>query len=300
MDNVILILALLLIGKGLSRLRAFPDETFAVLANFIIYISLPALILVQFPKLPISSAVLGPILMPWAMLAVSAALVVALARWLGWSRSTTGGLLLVVPLGNTSFLGIPMIQLFFGDGGLPYALLYDQFGTFLALATYGSVVVAMYAGKERPTLANVALRVVSFPPFVAIVFALATLAFPYPALIVRMLEAVAATLVPVVMIAVGFRMVLRLPKSTHAPLGAGLAIKMVVAPLLALGFCRLAGWDSEPLRVTIMEAGMPPQISAGAVAIAAGLAPELVAALVGYGILLAFITLPALNALMSL
>jgi hypothetical protein len=102
------------------------------------------------------------------------------------------------------------------------------------------------------------------------------------------------------MIAVGFRMVLRLPKSTHAPLGAGLAIKMVVAPLLALGFCRLAGWDSEPLRVTIMEAGMPPQISAGAVAIAAGLAPELVAALVGYGILLAFITLPALNALMSL
>jgi hypothetical protein len=45
---------------------------------------------------------------------------------------------------------------------------------------------------------------------------------------------------------------------------------------------------------------MPPQISAGAVAIAAGLAPELVAALVGYGILLAFITLPALYALMSL
>jgi len=299
-ENVLFILALLVIGKGLSRLSVFPRDTFTVLANFIIYISLPALILVRFPKLEVSSAVLGPLIMPWAMLAVSAALVLLLARARNWSRSTTGALLLVVPLGNTSFLGIPMIEQFFGPQALPYALLYDQFGTFLALATYGSFVVAVYAGKEAPTLRGIATRVVTFPPFLAMLFALATRAWPYPPAAMRMLGMLEATLVPVVMIAVGFRMVLKLPKQALGPLGAGLGIKLAVAPLLALGCCRLLGWDNEPLRVAIMEAGMPPQITGGAVAIAAGLDPELASAMVGYGILLSFVTLPALHALIMM
>jgi hypothetical protein len=42
---------------------------------------------------------------------------------------------------------------------------------------------------------------------------------------------------------------------------------------------------------------MPPMISAGALAAMAGLAPRLVAALVGYGVLLALLSVPALAAL---
>lgn len=297
MHNIIFILVLLLIGKGISRLRAFPPETFAVLANFIIYIALPAVILLKIPGLALSREILGPIALPWIMLALSAAAVLAIGRTAGWSRSTVGALLLVVPLGNTSFLGIPMIQLFFGEEGLPYALLYDQFGTFLALATYGSVVVAFYAGAEPPTAASIARRVITFPPFIAFLAALLLHGVEYPPVVAKILHDLAATLVPVVMIAVGFRMVLRLPRSELAPLTAGLGLKLVAAPLLALGFCRLAGWDSLPLRVAIVEAGMPPQVTAGAVAIAAGFAPELVAALVGYGILISFATLPLLYAL---
>ncbi|HRX84945.1 MAG TPA: AEC family transporter [Phycisphaerae bacterium] len=294
MQNVIFILALLLIGKGLSRLRAFPPETFSVLANFIIYVSLPALILEKIPGLSISREILAPIVLPWVMLAVSAAAVVGLSRTFRWSRETTGALLLVVPLGNTSFLGIPMVELFFGRAGVPYALLYDQLGTFLALATYGSIVVAFCAGAESPTAGRILRKVMTFPPFLAIIVALATRGLAYPPMVVAMLHDLGLTLVPVVMIAVGFRMALRLPRATLAPLGWGLGIKLVAAPLAALGFCRLAGWDSEAVRVSIIEAGMPPQITAGAVAIAAGLAPELVAALVGYGILVAFATLPVL------
>jgi predicted permease len=133
----------------------------------------------------------------------------------------------------------------------------------------------------------------------AMVLALMTRTFGCPPSLMRMLEMLAATLVPLVMIAVGFRMRLRLPREVRTPLTAGLAIKLAVAPLLALGCCRLLGWDGEPARVAIMEAGMPPQISAGAVAIAAGLAPELVAAAVGYGIVISFATLPALYWLMG-
>jgi hypothetical protein len=46
--------------------------------------------------------------------------------------------------------------------------------------------------------------------------------------------------------------------------------------------------------VAIFEAGMPPMVTAGALAIAGGLLPELAAALVSLGMALSFITLPLL------
>jgi predicted permease len=110
----------------------------------------------------------------------------------------------------------------------------------------------------------------------------------------------AATLVPLVMIAVGWQLTIRLRPEVLPPLCAGLAIKLIAAPLIALLGCQLMGLDSNSLavRVAILEAGMPPMVSAGALAIMANLAPELTAALVGAGILLSFVTLPLLAQLL--
>ncbi len=298
MQNLIFILVLLLIGKCLSYAKDFPEDTFKAFASYIIYVSLPALILVQVPRLELSADVLAPIVMPWAMLGVSAALVWALARRFRWDRSTTGALLLVVPLGNTSFLGIPMVEAFFGPDAIPYAVIYDQLGTFLALATYGSFVVALYSGSDRQSAGGVIRRVATFPPFLALVLAFATRSSEYPVYVSGMLKSLAGTLVPVVMIAVGFKLSFRIPRETLGPLGFGLATKLCVAPLIALVACRILGLESEAVRVAIFEAGMPSQISAGAVAIMAGLAPELVAAMVGFGIVISFATLSGLYLLM--
>lgn len=299
MENFVVIVAYLLIGLGLRRLPQFPGQTAAVLNLFVIYVSLPALVLRTVPSLALSRALLVPALMPWAMLALTAAAVLLLARLRGWDRPTTGSLLLLAPLGNTSFLGIPMVKSFFGEGALPYAVIYDQLGTFLGLATYGSVVLALYGhGAARPTVRSVALRIATFPPFVALLAAVALRPVRYPAVAVHLLDALAATLVPVVMIAVGFQFRLRVGRGVVAPLAAGLALKLVVAPLAALAICRALGVTGPAAAVAVFEAGMPPMISAGALALLAGLAPELSAALVGVGILLSFLTLPALALLL--
>ena len=47
------------------------------------------------------------------------------------------------------------------------------------------------------------------------------------------------------------------------------------------------------LEVVVIESAMPTMITAAALAIVAGLAPRLAAAMVGYGLLLAMITVPA-------
>lgn len=299
MENFIITIAYLLVGLGLKRLRAFPEQTGTVLNLFVIYVSLPALVLLKIPELTFSSRVLTPVLMPWLMLAVSAGLLLILARLFAWDRPTTGCLLLLVPLGNTSFLGIPMVKAFFGEAAIPYAVLYDQLGSFLALATYGSLVLGLYStAGVRPDLTSVVKKIATFPPFLALLTALILKNFAYPAVAVSLLQALAATLVPVVMIAVGYQLTLRLNRAVLGQMGVGLAIKLVAAPLLALLLCRLAGLNDEPARVAVFEAGMPPMVSAGALAILADLSPPLTAALVGVGIILSFATLPLLHQLL--
>ena len=296
MENFILTIAFLLIGMGLRRLPRFPKETAQVLNLFVIHISLPALILLKVPQLTFSRDILAPVIMPWAMLAVSAAIILLAARLRNWGREITGALLLLIPLGNTSFLGIPMVRAFFDETGIPYAVLYDQLGSFLALATYGTVVLALYGSGEKPRLTLIAKKVITLPPFLALILALALIGcgIALPAPVIALFTSLAATLVPVVMIAVGYQLTLRLRPEVMSPLLLGLSVKLFVAPLLALLFCHLLGLSSLGVRVSIFEAGMPPMVSAGALAIMAGLSPELTAAMVGGGILLSFLTLPLL------
>jgi malate permease and related proteins len=69
---------------------------------------------------------------------------------------------------------------------------------------------------------------------------------------------------------------------------------MFLAPLLALG---LAHWllDKNALQVVALEAAMPPMVTAAALAANAKLAPQLAAAMAGFGILLAIFWLPVLH-----
>lgn len=295
MENFILTISFLLIGMGLRRLPQFPDDTSHVLNLFVIYVSLPALVLLKVPGLTFSRELMVPALMPWGMLVVSAAIILLLAKICKWERQITGCLLLMIPLGNTSFLGIPMVRAFFGESGIPYAVLYDQLGSFLGLATYGSLVLALYGQSDvKPTIVSVLKKITTFPPFICLLFAMGIRSFVFPGPVMNLLQTLAATLVPVVMIAVGFQLKLRLSPEVLKPMGIGLAVKLCIAPVIALGFCRMFGFDSEAAMVSVFEAGMPPMVSAGALAIMAGLAPELTAALVGLGIFLSFATLPLL------
>ncbi len=295
MENFVIILTFLLIGMALRRVPEFSDETGKVLNLFVIYVSLPALVLINIPALDFSKNLLVPVLMPWGMLLLSCGIILFFSRILHWKREVTGCFLLLIPLGNTSFLGIPMVEAFFGDKFIPYALLYDQFGSFLALAIYGSLILAIYGdGESKLSVMGVAKKIVLFPPFIALVLAFILKPFPYPPIAVTLLQTLAATLVPIVMIAVGFQLKLRLSKEVTSQLGIGLGVKLIIAPLAALLFCKMTGLEGDAVRVSIFEAGMPPMISAGALAILANLSPPLAAALVGFGIILSFAILPVL------
>lgn len=294
MENFILIDVFVVLGILLRRVAVFPKETPQVFNMFALYVSLPALILTKAPQIAFSSDVMVTALAPWGMLFFSIAVVLLGGRLFQWSRSTIGVLLLVVPLGNTSFLGVPMIQAFFGTAGLPHLIVYDQIGTMVIFATYGSIILSIYGRDSSLNLPKVALKMLLFPPSIALVIGLTHHSWLTSDIVVHILQSAAATLIPLVMTAIGFQLQLRLPRRILAPLSFGLAIKLIVAPLVVLLVCRLIGITGMAVNVSIMEAGMPPMVTAGAMAAISGMEAELAVALIGVGIILSFGTLPLL------
>ncbi len=293
MENFIIIICLIVLGFALKSTNKFPENTAQVLNLFVIYVSLPALVLVNVPKLEFSSNLLVTAITPWVMLVVSAAIVLFFAKLFKWDRETVGALLLIAPLGNTSFLGIPMVEAFFGKEAVGYAVMYDQFGSFFALAIYGSIVLAIYSeDSEKISASGIIKKIVSFPPFISFVIALCLFKVDLPQSYFNVLSPIAKTLIPVVMVAVGFQLVLRVEFSKIRSFVVGLSVKMIVAPLVAFFAFMALGWNDEIYKVTVFEAAMPPMISAGALAIMANLSPRLVSAMIAYGILFSFITLP--------
>lgn len=300
MVNFILIGVFVALGMLFRRLKSFPDETAHVLNMFALYISLPAVILLKVPEITLSGQSFVAAVLPWFMLLISTLLVWLLARRFRWSRSATGVLLLVVPLGNTSFLGVPMVNAFFGEAGIAPLILYDQAGTVLIFATYGSIILSIYGRHGGGSTKKVLLRSLLFPPTLALLAGLLLRDWPYPQALVEILEDLAGALTALVMTAIGFQLKLRLQPTTLGPLASGLAIKLAIAPLIGLAACRLLGLDGLPADVAVFEAGMPPMVTASALAVAAGMDAELAIALAGLGIIVSFVTLPILFALINL
>lgn len=298
MANFILIGLFVSLGILFRRIKAFPNDTAQTLNMFALYVSLPAVILLKAPSLSLTGETVVAAIVPWCMLLVSAAIILFLAKHCQWSRPTTGVLMLVVPLGNTSFMGVPMVNAFFGEAGIPHLILYDQIGTMLIFATYGSAILAYYSG-ENTGAKTMVKRALLFPPTLALAAGLIFRNTSYPDVMVDILQNLAGTLTPLVMAAIGFQMTLRLRPTTLGPLATGLAVKLLIAPLLALLGCRLLGIDSLAAEVAIFEAGMPPMVTASALAAAAGMGVELAVALAGLGIVLAFASLPLLYALIQ-
>ena len=292
-DAFALILTMLTLGMLFARLKVLPGNAAEVLNLIVLYVCLPAAVLLYVPRLHVQASLAGLVVTPWLLALATIALVTLATRLFKFRRDEHAVLLLCVALGNTSFIGYPMVRALLGEHALPYAVVYDQFGTFVLLSTFGLYVLAKYGGDTPPTVAQIALRIARFPPVWALVLGLSVMPEQPPAWIASGLQRLADALLPLVMLAVGLSIQLKMPRDEVKPLALGLALKLLVMPALALPLAWLFGLQAELLQVNVLESAMPTLITAGALAISHNLAPRLAAALVGYGILLSLATLPA-------
>jgi predicted permease len=264
-----------------------------VLNAFIVHVSLPALTLHHLRRLDFDASLAAPLAMAWLLFAAGVAFFFAAQRLFRWPAATTGSLILTGALGNTSFVGLPMIECFFGREHVALGILIDQLGTYVVLSTVGLLLAATLSAGELSARA-VARRIFTFPPFLAVLAALAAAPLALPQWLDAMFLRLGDTLAPLALVSVGFQLRFAAVRDRWQPLAAGLGFKLVAGPLAVLAvFAAFADLDSPVLQVAVFEAAMAPMIGGAIVAAQHRLDPELTTLMVGIGIPLSFLTLPA-------
>lgn len=268
-----------------------PDNAPASLNSFIIHVSLPALTLLYIHDLKLSGEVVLVALMAWLVFGLSAGFFWLVGRWLELPRATTGALIVVGGLGNTSFFGLPMVEAYYGQSGLATAIVADQLGSFFALSVLGITVAGIYS-SGRPTASEIALRIVRFPPFIALLLALLLIPVEYADWFSALLKRLGDTLAPLALLSVGLQLRFGHVLEHGRNLALGLGFKLILAPLaIYLLYVQLFGAQGQAIQVTLFEAAMPPMITAAIVASEHDLDPDLANLMVAVGLLVSFVTL---------
>ncbi|NLZ94549.1 MAG: hypothetical protein GX921_01835 [Bacteroidales bacterium] len=140
MASILLIFICLFVGYVLRKYQLVEANSFKALNTLIIYVALPALTLQYIPSIEINTDLIFPILMPWINIILSWLVFGFLGRRLGWGKAITGALIIMTGFGNTSFVGIPVIQALYGKGGIETVIMIDQPGSFVALSTLGILI----------------------------------------------------------------------------------------------------------------------------------------------------------------
>ncbi|CAH2030287.1 AEC family transporter [Trichlorobacter ammonificans] len=292
MANVVLLILCLVAGALLRRTGRFPESTPAALNGFVIHLSLPAAAILHIHSLQFDSSMLFVAGMAWLLFGVGWLFFHLAGNALSLPRRTVGALVLTGGLGNTSFVGLPMIEAYYGRDLLGVGILADQLGSFMVLSSLGILAAALYSSGS-PSPRQMVRKVVLFPPFQALVLAVVLRPVPFPDWTVTVLKKLADTITPLALASVGFQLRFIPLRGMRTGLALGLGYKLLLGPLLiALLYLGLLGLRGPAMQVTIFEAAMAPMITAGIIAMDHDLDPPLLTMMLGIGIPLSFATLP--------
>jgi predicted permease len=307
MTNFFVIFICMISGILCKKVRQFPSNTPQALNSFIIYLSLPALVFSQLPKLlatmDFNSNWWLPVSMAWICFAMSYFMITFIGKKLGWRDAKIGALILTVGLGNTSFVGIPLLEAIIGPQATPIGILVDQPGSFLVLSTLGVMIAAIFSGAKI-TPKFIVKRVCTFPPFLSLV-GIVIWFFGWGInnshsldVITPAFDKIASTLVPLALFSVGFQLQFELSvlKKRWIPLTLGLFIKLILFPaIFAFLYIKILGGNDLVTHVVILESAMASMITSAVVANEFNLDSELANLMVGVGIPISLITVPLWN-----
>ena len=287
--NFVLIALCLLAGMALRSSRILPENSHRGINAWLLYVAMPAVTLLYIPEIRWSRALILPFVMPllvwggaWLTLRLS-------AGRLALERRTSAALLLTAGLGNTSFVGFPLTQAYFGEEGLRIAVICDQV-SFLALSTLG-VMTALNASRGEGLGKRMILRnIVRFPPFLSFIAALVVPRFVDFGPVNPLFAKLAATLVPLALFSVGLQIRFSESRREAAPLALGLAYKLIAAP--AIVFCAALAFrvGGVAAQASIFEAAMAPMVTSAILASEYGLNRRLSNLMVSVGLVLSLIT----------
>lgn len=289
MPQLLLLFACLLSGILLRRYQVFPTNAAHVLNLFVFYISLPALTLRYIPFIEFKTETLLLTAVSWIVFGGAALFLGILYRLGMFSRSTFGAMLLVGGLGNTAFVGFPLVEALYGKEGLEKAIVLDLSGSFVVVSIMG-IAVAAWFSSGSPNWSLIGQRIMRFPPFVVFLLCLLLnlLNVNFPPYVLDALERIGSTVSILSLVSVGLQLRFELASGDLRALITCLSYKLLLAPaFIYVLYVLWLGQSSLISKVSVIEAATPPMVTAAILASDYDLNPTLANLAVGVGIIAA-------------
>lgn len=291
MLNFALIVFCIAAGMALRAAKLIPEGAHKGINTWIIYVALPAAALKYIPKIPWRIDVVFAIAAPVLVWLGSWVLFTALARWRNWQPKLRHTLELGGGFSNTSFVGFPLVIAYFGEQYLSIAIICDQV-MFMLLSTIG-VLAAQKGGdnKGNKTGAMVIVKkLVTFPPFIACVAALALSPFISSVAVEPFFDKLASTVAPLALFSVGLQLSFKGWRSDLPHISLAIFYKLLIAPALVLLAALAIGIKGDVVKIGVFEAAMPTVVTSSIIAEQYGLNTKLLNLIIGISILLGLLT----------
>lgn len=270
-------------GVGVAAERRWRERTQRAsrrLIDVMLWTLYPFITFFVIAGLDLDAGVSGGLGLAYVVLLTVGLLAYATGRALRLRREQTGAFLVVTMLANTGYLGIPLSAALLGRDQLGPAVAWDTavsgpmfYGAAFAVgAAFGTAAGETPAERLRAFLRN--------PPLVALGAGLLAPDSLAPGPLVDLAELLAFAVLPLGFFVLGVNLAAeRVALSFDAPVAAALALRLLVAPALMLGFAALS-FDVPD--AYLVQAAMPSGINSLVVAHAYGLDLRLTAAAVAW------------------
>ena len=281
---------------GFTLGRKFP-ALLMYLGQILFWVGVPISIIAFLRKAELSGEVwLAPIIAYLAVFLGTILVLIAVKAKTYFTRTalqkpTLGSFILTSIVGNTGYLGFPIILNLLGDSYFAWALFYDLLGNFFAAYGLGVLIGARFSGRMQEPWQMLKAILIN-PALWSFGFGLAFRELAIPDLLELSLDILANIAISLSLILIGMRLS-QLNSWDNLPLViASLTIKMLLVPLILGSALPIFGVSDKAAKVMILQMAMPPAFATLVISETFNLDPNLCVSALVLGSILLLVTLP--------
>ncbi len=288
-------LLFLSLGYIAKQTKLFHPKRSKVFVDFIIYIALPSLIIDLIYHIEIKKELLYYIAVGYISIVFTYLLVKILSKLFAFDPINESTILMMTLFGNTTFMGLPIIDGFYGKEGVSAAIFYDQFVVGIPVILLGPFIIANARKIEG---AGVDIKkILLFPPLLALFVGFLCKTITLPDFLLGSLHTLGATVTPLAIFTLGLQLSFSDIIGQRRMVSLVLFLKMIFVPLvLIFAIKSYIGEFNVGWKAIFMEMAMPPMVTAMIMVLKANLNNSLAIASLGGGVILSILTLPILFA----
>jgi auxin efflux carrier (AEC) len=254
--TILSIILMIFLGYFLKRINFLKSSDIELLNKIVINIAMPCMIFMSIystdmdllPRLSIMP-IIGLI-----VAGSSGLITFIILSMKKYSKIEKWSIVVPATLGNTAFLGFPVILGVFGNNGFLRAIFYD-ISSLIAFLSLSIILMINFGGSIKEVLK----KVFSFPILWAVIFGILFSFFNISIgeVVPNIFNYLGSAAIPLIMISLGLSLNFKEMKEKIHATSLTVLVKLIVAPVIAFITVKLFGLSGMEYTIGIVEAAMP-------------------------------------------